>query len=47
MSRGASGKRRQSRRMAEVKKQIQFEIGHALLIDIDSRFQRLCEEKPK
>ena len=33
MSRGASGKRLQSRRMAEVKKQIQFEIGHALFID--------------
>jgi len=47
MSRGASGKRLQSRRMAEVKKQIQFEIGHALFIGIDPRFEKLCEEKPK
>jgi TolB-like protein/class 3 adenylate cyclase/Flp pilus assembly protein TadD len=34
MSRGASGKRLQSRRMTEVKKPIQFEIGHVLFMDI-------------
>jgi hypothetical protein len=39
--------RLQSRRIAEVNKQIQFEIGHVLFIDNDPRFQKLCDEKPK
>ena len=39
--------RLQSRRIAEVNKQIQFEIGHVLFIDNDPRFQKLASTAAK